>query len=136
MLIQRLAHLLASEAPHVTFTLEHDGADAVPDLVIRSPSAEVDSLRVCDEGEELTVFIGSFTHSHWGCSDESLSEPARQDEIVRCVKEYLIDVLEDRVVFFGYGAGGGSQPANVPRSFWSRLFLGRKSFRWSGPVAE
>ena len=131
--LERLARLLEVEMPHAVFD-RRVGPDG-PELVFRSPSDEVGELVITDDGDELTVCIGRFTHSRWGRFNTTLPVEQRPEHVARSVLEFVGAILSDRIEFFGSGTGGGSRPVGKPRGWLSRLLFGAITYRWSGPVS-
>ncbi|GAB3092368.1 hypothetical protein [Lysobacter terrae] len=131
--LECLAQLLEAEMPHAAFQ-RRVGPDG-PELVIRSPSDQVGELVITDDGDELTVCIGTFTHSHWGCFDSTLPAEQRPEQVAKPVLEFISAILSDRIEFFGASTGGGSRPVGKPRGWLSRLMFGSTTYRWSGPVS-
>lgn len=130
--LDRLMQLLATEMPNVVFSRRqgNDGAE----LVIRSPSDQVGELVVTDDGDELTVHIGTFTHSHWGCIDAAVPAEQRPDHIAQDVVAFIRAMLTDEIEFYGTGAAGGSRRVGKPRGWLSRRLFGATTYRWSGPL--
>lgn len=130
--LERLMQLLATQMPGVVFG-RRQGDDGT-ELVIRSPSDQVGELVVTDDGDELTVHIGTFTHSHWGCTDAAVPVERRPDRIAQDVIAFIRAVLSDEIEFYGRGAAGGSRRAGKPRGWLSRRLFGTTTYRWSGPL--
>lgn len=99
--LERLMQLLATQMPGVVFG-RRQGDDGT-ELVIRSPSDQVGELVVTDDGDELTVHIGTFTHSHWGCTDAAVPVEQRPDRIAQDVIAFIRAVLSDEIEFYGRG---------------------------------
>jgi hypothetical protein len=90
-------------------------------------------LRICDDGDEATIYLTNATHGHFSCYDEKLTEAQREQQIAAKVVEFLQALLSDRVVvwrFLGGMAGGwrvlgSDEPVPGPstgtqRFLWSR----------------
>jgi hypothetical protein len=70
------------------------GGDGSSTVVIPAVSESFGNIEILDEGEELTIYFGHFTHSHF-------SNPL---VAVAC----LHDVFSDKLEFYGsHKAGGG-----------------------------
>jgi hypothetical protein len=113
----------AGEGPVATFPAAHPG---VGDLVI------------VDDGDELTIYIGDLTHRHFDNYDEGLEESERARRIVEEVVAFLDDLFADRIEFFGsrFGGGGCRRRSETPRGIMSKLFLGARTYVWSGPIDD
>ena len=100
--------------------------------------ADVGELVIHDDGDEFTLYVGKFTHVHFGDYDESLSESARAAKIVDNLVSFLDDVFADRMELFGSHTGGGGcrKRGNTPRGGASRLHFGARTYVWSGPVSS
>jgi hypothetical protein len=110
--------------------------EQVPFAVFPAVHSDVGNIELYDDGDELTISLGHFTHRHLGNYDEGLSDGQKADLIAaECVK-FLDDIFADRVEFFGSHTGGGGCGLRTdgPRGFFSRSLYGKKSFVWSGPL--
>jgi len=94
------------------------------------------TIEVLDDGEELTLNLGKFTHSHFNNYDDGISDDERADRIVDEVIDFLSEVFADRIEFYGsHSRGGGCRPRGErPRGFLSRCLFGADNFTWSGPL--
>ena len=95
---------------------------------------EVGEIEVEEDGPELIVSVGNFTHAHFANYDTSLSQEQADEIITDNVVSFLEDIFSDRIVMWGsHGGGGGyyvreSQPS-------SALATNRgKEYVWSGPL--
>jgi hypothetical protein len=117
------------------------------------------SIEIEDDGDELIIFVGNFTHWHAGCYGEELSDEDKAKEIAEDVVEFLRDVLNDKVILWGSHKGGGvvyrdeqqnqvSQPATYQKGRWSGSLSGDdqqnqasqlatyQKWLWSRPFSE
>jgi hypothetical protein len=91
--------------------------------------AEVGDIQVCDDGDEVTVYAGSFTHGHFANYD-AISDEQKARLISEDVIDFLDAVFADKVAFWGSHKGGGG---------WRRLDTGSQEkpraseYVWSGP---
>ena len=104
-----------------------------PDAVAVFPAIhpEFGDVEIIDDGDELTVVLGKFTHSHFNCYEDNLSETDKSQKIVTELIKFLQDVFSDQVVFYGtQGVGGGcfSKERKPPENIRSKCYV------WSGPV--
>lgn len=102
-----------------------------------SPNAEVGDAVVYLEAEGVVLAIGKFTHIHFECNSDRLSDDERVEEIVQEVVDFLHGLFADEIVFFGNSrAGGHAERSSAKRGWLSRKIAGESSFVWSGPLAE
>ncbi|MDR3455881.1 MAG: hypothetical protein P4N60_00425 [Verrucomicrobiae bacterium] len=98
---------------------------------------EVGDIGIHDDGDELTVYAGNFTHGHFSNYDENLSEAQKAEQIAEDVVAFLKSVFADEIIFWGsHMGGGGWRQRSKPNPFWSKLILGKpkKEYVWSGPL--
>jgi hypothetical protein len=109
-----------------------------PGPVATFPAAhpDVGDLLIHDDGDEFTVYLGRFTHVHFNCYDEALTQEERSAQIVDSLLRFLDDIFADRMEFFGsHGGGGGCRMRDAQqRGGLSKFFLGAQTYVWSGPV--
>jgi hypothetical protein len=90
---------------------------------------DVGDIEICDDGDEITVYAGNFTHGHFANYDD-ITEDQKAKLISEGVVEFLEAVFSDRVAFWGSHQGGGG---------WRRLDLAPHQvpasgeYVWSGP---
>ncbi len=112
------------------------GATDRPAVVFAAAHPEVGALEIYDEGEEIIVAIGKFTHTHFANYARGLAARERAERISEDVVAFLDQVFSDRIEFFGshLGAGGYRQRRKRPRGFISKFVFGAKTYVWSGPL--
>jgi hypothetical protein len=91
-------------------------------------------LEITEEGDELIVMAGHFTHSHFACywRDVTIDEKAAQ--ILDAVIEFLDATFADRIVFWGgHLQMGGWCEVGVDGESKTEHVDGPK-FLWSGPL--
>jgi hypothetical protein len=92
---------------------------------------EFGDVQIYDDGDELTVVAGNFTHGHFSNYDEALSAEQKAEEIADAVMQFLEQLFADEFVFWGsHEAAGGWHKRGEP-SEWQR---GAKEYAWSGPI--
>jgi hypothetical protein len=89
---------------------------------------------VCVEGEEITVYFGDFTHAHYGCFEDELSDGCKARLIAEDVVRVLEMVFDDQVEFYSFWGylGGGGFRRRGKQSFLSKFFFGSGGVLWSG----
>ncbi|MBI3547093.1 MAG: hypothetical protein HY081_10985 [Gammaproteobacteria bacterium] len=100
------------------------------DIVFPAAHPEFGDLIIYDEGEEITIMVGNFTHFHVG--HETKSDAAV--EITKHAIKYLDDLFADRIVLWNglLGFGLGHRPRDDRDKAGSTFF--RRKFVWSGPL--
>ena len=111
-------------------------AGNTPDAVVVFPAAHPDfgNVEIYDDGDELTVYVGNFTHSHFSnYSDASDAEKAK--EIVDSTISFLSDIFKDHLVFWGShnSRGGGLRRDELPNPGFSTK---GPLYVWSGPCGD
>lgn len=114
-----------------------------PDIVFPSKHPEVGPIEIYDDGDEITIVVGTFTHGHFANYDDGISESERQDAIVKQTIEFLEAVFADQVVFWGsHETGGGWYHRDTDRRQTVvpvdciGVDTPSKEFVWSGPLRE
>jgi hypothetical protein len=111
------------------------GGEDEPLVTFSAKHADVGNVVIQDEGDELTVLIGGITHRHFENHGDGLNANAKADAIAMEVVEYLRKLFADEIEFFGDGIRGGARErSSKPRGMLSKLFLGAKTYVWSGPI--
>jgi len=129
---ERLMQMINTRLPNQPRTV---GGSHAAVVVFSSANPDVGDIEIYDDGEELTVLVGKFTHTHFGNYDTTLSSQQRVERIAEDVVSFLEDVFADRIEFFGSHIGaGGFRRREHPRGLLSKLIFGRKTYVWSGPV--
>jgi hypothetical protein len=94
---------------------------------------EVGDILIYDDGDELTLVAGKFTHGHFASYDDSLSDDKRADRIVDEVVSFLEELFADRIILWGsHEGGGGWYRAEKGSAFQQR----GNEYVWSGPLFE
>ena len=120
--------------PEAAMRIEDHGESR---LVFPAKHPSVGDLVIQDDGDEFTLFIGRITHRHF-CSTELKASPEVQaEQIASEVTAYLGRLFADQIEFFGTGGSGGARArSDKTRGYISKLFFGRRSYVWSGPLSE
>ncbi len=104
-------------------------------VVFSAAHSEVGDLVVQDDGDEVTLFLGRFTHCHIGNYDDGLKVAEREERISDEVIRFLEEIFADQVEFWGNHRGGNSRERKPkPRSLLSKLMFGSRTYVWSGPL--
>jgi hypothetical protein len=125
-LIDLLVPMLRTRFPDLAFI---GPSGQPPQLTIPASHPDVGDIVLQDDDEEITVFLGHFTHRHFSNYDE-IQTTEKEQIIAEDVVRFLEDLFADRIVMWGSHRGmGGSHPIDSH----SLLSLGRKKYVWSGP---
>jgi len=90
----------------------------------------VGDVQITDDGDEVTLVAGNFTHSHFSNYDEIPVEK-KEKMIAEDVADFLDKLLSDQVVLWGSHQGGGGWRV-VDRAFPDEP-RHRNEYVWSGP---
>ncbi|MBS1583235.1 MAG: hypothetical protein JST66_13635 [Bacteroidetes bacterium] len=101
--------------PFVTFPAEHP---------------EVGDVQLHDDGDEITLIAGRFTHGHFSNYD-GISLVEKEQAIAKDVIDFLSDLFADRVVLWGSHQGGGGWRVIDPATYEGSKR--RNEYVWSGP---
>jgi hypothetical protein len=100
-----------------------------PQVTVPASHPEVGDLVLQDYDNEVTVFLGRFTHRHFGNYDD-ISSGEKEKVIAEDVVTFLDDLFADRILMWGSHQGiGGSHPIGSHQL----ISVGRKKYVWSGP---
>lgn len=121
---------LQSRFPEVSFV-----AGEPPSPIARYPARhpEVGDLCIFDHGDEVTVAIGTITHTHFSAHDPGLDPSDTEAWISEQVLEFISELFADRIVVWCVpGHAGGHHPVDHPRR---PIPPHAKVCTWSGPLA-
>lgn len=126
---------LQGRFPGRPFTSDQDKQGVV---VFPCEHPDVGDVEIRDDGDEVTVVLGNFTHTHIGCYDEGVTDSERVERICDSVIYLLEDLFADRIELYGshVGAGGFRRRDENRRGLISKGISGTKSFVWSGPLSD
>ncbi len=117
-------------------------------LVVRTPPnpcaffpeahPEVGPIQIYDNGDEIILEAGNFTHGHFANYDENISTDDRQQQVAEAVISFLRDMFADRVIMWGSHAKGGgwrvvSKGDSEPVLLELMPSRGQRLYVWSGP---
>ena len=95
---------------------------------------DVGDVEIYDDGNELTVVAGKFTHGHFSNYDDNLTDDQKAEEIAEAVASFLESLFADQVILWGShkGSGGWYFIGDEDSSFRTN----QKQYRWSGPLTK
>ncbi len=124
MLYEAMKKEMESQFPSLQFSTD----DEKKLISIPPVCNDVGSIDIQDDYDELTVFVGNFTHWHCGYFNEKSGNPDEVKEIVTEVAEYLQDMFNDKIFMWGSSMkGGGTQL--IEDGFKTK----KQGYVWSGP---
>jgi hypothetical protein len=94
---------------------------------------DVGDVEIFDEGDELTVVAGKFTHGHFSSYDQELSPEQKAARIVQDTMIFLEELFADRIILWGSHDGSGGWYKRDRSSDWASP--GTK-YVWSGPLPK
>jgi len=96
---------------------------------------DVGPIAIKDDIDELTVFVGNFTHWHVGCYDEKFTESQKAESIAGEVIDFLRKLFSDQIIIWGsHKKGGGFYILGEKPNSKSWLGTQHKEWVWSGPL--
>jgi hypothetical protein len=107
------------------------GSPPSPCAVFPAAYPEFGDIQIYDDGDELTLVAGNFTHGHFSNYDENLSVEQKSEAITDAVVQFLEQVFADEVVFWGSHEAAGGWHKRGESSEWQG---GAEEFAWSGPI--
>ena len=124
MLYEAMKKEIEAQFPSLQFTVnEEKKLISIPPI-----HKDVGSIDIQDDFDELTIFVGNFTHWHCGYFNEQVGNLEEVQEIVSDVAEYLRDMFNDKIFMWGSAMeGGGTQL--IENNFKTN----KLGFVWSGP---
>ena len=106
-----------------------------PEACAVFPSAhpEVGDVVIQDDGTEVTVCLGNFTHSHFANYEDTLTQEQKVEQITADVVAFLEDLFADRVVLWGSRRGAGGWRSRDDEAKHSNYVV---EYVWSGPLSS
>jgi len=106
------------------------GAPPEAIAVFAAAHPDVGDVQIFDDGSEVTLVAGNFTHGHFSDFDSETTEQA-EENIVENVIEFLDRLFADQVVLWGSHRGSGGW---YSRDRDSSEFAKGPRYVWSGPL--
>ena len=127
MISDRLIPMLQSRFPGQG-VVGH-GSNA-PCMIFPAKHPDVGDVQIYDDGDEVTLIAGNFTHGHFSNHDD-ISLEKREQEIAEVVADFLDRLFADQVVLWGSQQGIGGWRVVEPGS--DRIPKDSE-YVWSGPI--
>lgn len=133
MLKERVAAEIKEAFPEMDIVFDGQEADVIATIAPIHESWQ--PIILCDDGDEVTVFYGEFTHVHYGYFDDETSAEDKARAIAADVVAALWLVFDDKIEAFSRwgGRGGGGLRARGTQGRVSKFFFGVNGTLWSGP---
>ena len=112
MLRDHLIPALKTTFPEAPFDYSGRGNDVAS---LPMPNG-LGKLKIFDDGDEITVFLGDVTHCHFGQDYLGDGKYSPEPEVCDVVIEYLKDLFSDRVLFYHARDRGRDGSGPVPPS--------------------
>ena len=93
-------------------------------------------IELFDDGHEVTVVVGKFTHSHFPPFIQEAPAQGQSAKIAKSVVEFLEALFADQIVLYGSHRGGGGYiyRETMTQDQGTEDEGGEEYFVWSGPV--
>ena len=119
------------------------GEARTPFIRIKTSESDFGDIELYDDEDEVTIYFGRFTHSHFSNYDDIPVEE-KEAHIAEDVYEVLRATLDDELEFWGSHQGsGGFQGVEYAKEqkhgILSRIFNGgalKTFYRWSGATRQ
>jgi hypothetical protein len=105
-------------------------AGAKPCITIPAVHSEFGDFQIFDDGDEITLVAGVFTHGHFSNYD-SIPVEEKEKIIAEDVADFLEKVFADQVVFWGSHKDVGGWRVVKPDSTDKQKH--QQEYVWSGP---
>jgi hypothetical protein len=131
MMLEKLLADLVRKFPEQQCRIEKE---PTPRLVIPPKYVEFGEIEITQEGDELILVAGKFTHSHFACYAERVSADEKVMDIIDNVADFLSATFADQVIFWGgHRQTGGWYRIDLDGDSQLRTDNGDQ-FLWSKPV--
>jgi len=109
-----------------------------PVVVFHAIHPAVGDVVVHDDGDEVTVECGNFTHTHFANYDDGIDNAERAKRIADAVLGFLRDLFADQIELYGSHKSGGGwrRVSRGPLERESTSLFGGQSYVWSGPKSK
>lgn len=119
------------------------GEERSPFIRIKATETDFGDIELYDDGDEVTIFFGRFTHSHFSNYDD-IPLDEKEAQIAEDVYDVLKSTFDDELEFWGSHQGSGGfrgvdYGSNRKQGILSRLFARGDSktfYRWSGATRK
>lgn len=124
MLYKAMKKELEIQFPQLKFT-----SNDIEKLITISPMhKDVGNIEIQDDIDELSIFVGNFTHWHAGYYDKESGSEEQINNTVSEVIEFLRDMFNDKIFMWGNAMNGGGFEY-IDEGFSTK----ESGLVWSGP---
>lgn len=103
-------------------------------IIIKPEYPEFGNVEIIDDGDELTLIAGNFTHGHFSCY-ENLPDEEKEEEIIENTIEFLQAMFKNNVVFWGtHKSMGGWHRLDLDPNFKDEHHSNQ--YLWSCPAGK
>jgi hypothetical protein len=108
------------------------GSPPSPCAVFPAIHSSVGDIQIYDDGDEITLVAGNFTHGHFSNYDDKLSLEQKAEVVADQVVDFLEALFADQVVLWGsHDRSGGWYYSDKADPL---LPDGEKKYVWSGAL--
>ena len=105
-----------------------------PFAVFPATHPDVGDIELYDDGGEVVIGVGNFTHCHFTSYDLTGSESEKAVRIANDIVSFLDDIFSERVEFWGSHSGSGGVRRRGPQGELHKATSGTSAYVWSGPA--
>ena len=109
------------------------GSAPSPCAVFGAAHPDFGDVQIFDDGSDVTLVAGNFTHGHFSDYQSTVPEAAAEN-IVNDVIDFLDRLFADRIVFWGSHRGGGGWHSRGESDSDFPIHRTGQLYVWSGPI--
>lgn len=110
-----------------------NSSNKIATIVAKHPA--VGDLVIEQMDDELIVSVGSISHGHFGCYDDSLPLDEQESEIVSNLIDFIELLLDEKILLFTSSWGGGWVRCESEIDI-ATLSKRKTWYTWSGPYGR
>ena len=93
----------------------------------QATNSEFGDVEIYDDGDEVTIYLGHFTHIHFGCYEEHFALAEKEEFVVKETMDFLSRLFSDEIECWKGRWIGGCGPRGAHKG---------EVFVWSGRVGH
>ena len=135
LLLNTMLKNIKNEFPSLKYSIDIDNYC----ISIPSINNEIGNIDIQDDIDELTIFIGDFTHWHAECYNDKLNKKEKAQYIANEVIEFLKKLFNDEIIMWSshtQGAGICDKNNKPFKKTWFGFGKERKFWVWSGKLID
>src|SRR5262249_32508638 len=109
------------------------GSSPPPCAVFPAVHPDVGDIQIYDDGDELTVVLGNFTHGHFANYEDNLAIEQKAEKVTEDVVAFLKALFADQIILWGSHERGGGWSGRSDRSDCEEDV---PQYVWSGPLTR